>query len=779
MLKSCRLIFLLCLLMRTIVADSLVRQQNQKHLTSLALKICKETVRQSGQALFYLTDFTGSHLITPIIPQLHASSIQTIMINHPSELSTLEIAQHNKNMIFFLDDVDELLNLILHSDYKQTRNFASNSCEGFTHCKQTAKKLYSVSFIKNQYDENNYMPRYCVQIGDDDEPSLVNYRKICDLKIRITTAELENTAFLTNSTYHLTRHLYINNIWNSKNRIIFMLKKSSRNGINSKYTTPVDKNATQSNKIPKVSNLVPYFKFMWRFFRGMKTVICHASGCERYDPFTENILRYSGKDREEYFDFSWNDMHGKTIGHLPLDYQELNLKNERFQLSGVLNIFLQHIYNALETSLNCRIVSSIITSEDMTDRAIEIGQKFGTDLRTIHSAVFDFDDDTSKFEFSLAIESNALCIAAPLSSFVPQWLVVFRSFTPIGWILISVVFTVFVLAHHVYQLSQCGVFKHLYPRGETAVYENTSSLLTVYSYLINGSPPRVVLGRLITGRILFAIFSFSAIVISTILQGRMTDLLTSKIRYPEIETLKDLEESGLFLQVMDEDTSSGLFASRARLRSKLCSHLNHYVISVFYHLEENLSIRKRIFNGLGIPMNSTEDADQNHIAEDIFENMRVIMETDAILVNVPHYVLARNAESNVLLKNWLFQAESEHHLIKQCLIGYPVLYGFVKNLFFFEKINQIVGRFFEAGHMEKALKTAIESGALQFRAVSVAKNDPKALTLHDVQPAFVSLVIGLFLSFLTFIAELMADLFRNTKTYTFIRQIKTYICCKL
>lgn len=157
--------------MRTIVADSSIRQQNQKHLTSLALKVCKETVRQSGQALFYLTDFTGSHSITPIIPQLHASSIQTVLINHPTKLSRLEISQHNKNMIFFLDDVDELLNLILHPDYKQTRNFASNNyCKRSTHCNQTAKKLYSVSSIKNQYDENNYMPRYCVQIGDDDEP---------------------------------------------------------------------------------------------------------------------------------------------------------------------------------------------------------------------------------------------------------------------------------------------------------------------------------------------------------------------------------------------------------------------------------------------------------------------------------------------------------------------------------------------------------------------------------------------------------------------------------
>ncbi|CAH0392705.1 unnamed protein product [Bemisia tabaci] len=267
-------------------------------------------------------------------------------------------------------------------------------------------------------------------------------------------------------------------------------------------------------------------------------------------------------------------------------------RDEELVLWTVWSILLPSIYNQLQSALNCKVeVTNFMSLEDEMLAEDEIGQKSGVDLRLTNAALTQLTSDYSKYDFTPAVESSALCIAVPHSQLVPQCFVVFRTHSPEAimffrsfslatWILILTVVGAFVIVHYVYQLSQYKVHATLYSQAEVDLYESTSALLTVYSYFMCGIPPRVLLGRLFTGKILFIISSFSAILIATILQGGMTKLLLSKVHYPEIDTLEDLEKSNIFIQVLDIATSSTFFSAHEGLKSKLSNTLNYCQISL-------------------------------------------------------------------------------------------------------------------------------------------------------------------------------------------------------
>ena len=115
------------------------------------------------------------------------------------------------------------------------------------------------------------------------------------------------------------------------------------------------------------------------------------------------------------------------------------------------------------------------------------------------------------------------------------------------------------------------------------VYDSSSSIHMIYAYFICGSPPRVMLGELFTGKILFSVFIFSALIISNVFLGGMTTLLTSKVQCPEIDTLQDLEDSDLFIQVPERESAAVNFAKLGfseKLISRLSSTLENYIITI-------------------------------------------------------------------------------------------------------------------------------------------------------------------------------------------------------
>ncbi|CAH0382867.1 unnamed protein product [Bemisia tabaci] len=140
----------------------------------------------------------------------------------------------------------------------------------------------------------------------------------CDEEMFLSSAELNGSLDLSDSNFDLTRGLYTNSIWNSNNYLIFMLREFGRATSNSKTCVHprewvCDFDLGHQTSANDYDALIFCFKFFWRFFRGLKTIICHEGGCSRYDPFAENIAQYTGEGNETYFDFSVTNMHRKQL----------------------------------------------------------------------------------------------------------------------------------------------------------------------------------------------------------------------------------------------------------------------------------------------------------------------------------------------------------------------------------------------------------------------------------------------------------------------------------
>ncbi|CAH0383771.1 unnamed protein product [Bemisia tabaci] len=133
--------------------------------------------------------------------------------------------------------------------------------------------------------------------------------KMCEERMFISSEELDGSSVLSDRNFNMTRSLYTNPIWNSKNHLIFMLRDFN-GGCYQPTRRSISPDGTFSNDHDA---LILCFKFIWRFFRGLRTVICWEFGCSRYDHFAENVIWYTGKDQEVYFDFSITNMHGKPL----------------------------------------------------------------------------------------------------------------------------------------------------------------------------------------------------------------------------------------------------------------------------------------------------------------------------------------------------------------------------------------------------------------------------------------------------------------------------------
>ncbi|CAH0396139.1 unnamed protein product [Bemisia tabaci] len=512
-------------------------------LNSLALSMSQEIVNITKLPLLHTIIIDSDDAFSQFTQGLHENSIQTISISHHTTIVTSAITDSAKNIILILDDVHQLFDLIFYT-ISQSRPPGSNG-----------EKVTDFEFNERGtgYNLSTTLPRYCINI--DKIYHLPGQRENCSQEVNIKSSELKEGSILSDSVYEKTRGLHLNNIWNHKNHLIFMLKNVA-NGSRKSMPKSVPYEVHNNSEREIHDTLLLCFKFFWRFFKGQKTVICHQSRCNRYDPFEENLMSYEGETDEKFFDFSWKNMHARRIG-IYLDMFGNDTPSNPLQISsesggGWLDLILA-VNERFERSVNCTLKYYNKLQMDFMKLPFQIedGLRFDIELILFDAGLLSKEADFLKFDFSIGIDTNALCIATPHSSYMPQGLVIFQGFSPVTWVFIAVTVVSFVFIQYLFQYSQSELFHRLYTEAEIDNYRDTSSLLTIYAYFICGSPPSLHLGRLTTGKILFLIFSFSAIIISTLFLNGMTTLLSNRVLYPEIDSLKSLEGSNLFIQIKD------------------------------------------------------------------------------------------------------------------------------------------------------------------------------------------------------------------------------------
>ncbi|CAH0383526.1 unnamed protein product [Bemisia tabaci] len=396
----------------------------------------------------------------------------------------------------------------------------------------------------------------------------------------ISTEELDGSSELSDLNFNMTRSLYTHPIWNSKNYLIFMINEFDWDTCISKtYCHSVERLYTPDSGNSSSRNyynaLIFCFKFMWRFFRGLKAIICHRGGCSRYDHFAEKIFWYSGAEDEAYFDFFVTNMHGKNLRLALSDTEGVVIKLSFFDSSE----WIYYTWNSILTEVAKSLHFTYDTSDMSQYVSREIGQKLDLDLHYVEVGLGTEGTDYSKFDFSVGVETATMGILTPHSKFMPQCLVPFEVFTFEVWICIILTCIVFVWMQYAFLNAQSRMFRGLYSMADISLYDSTSSMYTIYAYFICGSPPRLLLGKLFTGKILFSVFIFSALIISNVFLGGMTTLLTNTVQYPEIDTLQALEDSHLSIQVTEKESAVSYFSELGlseKMMAKFSTSFNHY-----------------------------------------------------------------------------------------------------------------------------------------------------------------------------------------------------------
>ncbi|CAH0391933.1 unnamed protein product [Bemisia tabaci] len=774
----CKLFSLTLLSVNLIVSsyDNSGFQRPKEHrlesLPLMAFRICQKIVNKTELRLFYIIELNSDPPSTQFIQRLHENSIQTISISHHGELTSSVVTDHRKNMIFFLHDVEQLFNLIFYTISRADPLIINDELV----------KSPERNWKGRPYRPQGILPRFCIEIDGHFLWSKTVNRITCCKNVSITSRELEDASILSDSVFNETSGLYLHNIWNFKNHLIFVLKTVSENTGDS--TPNALLNVTfHDSETDVFSTLIFCFKFFWRFFKGQKVIICHSNGCERYDPFTENLISYENSDRAEdpFLDFSWKNMHKKPVNVI-VDFS--TDKASKVSISPCWNWhpFQKAVLEHFESLVNCTVIfqNALRDMSELSDFRFKPREslKFGFDLIILETGILSEETQFSELDFSVSIETSTLAIATPHSDFMSQGLVIFKSFSPVVWISIFITIIVLCCAQYIFQYSQSELFHRLYTDSEVDYYRGTSSFLTVYAYFICGSPSSLRLGRIFTGKIIFSIFSFSALIITSVFLGGMTTLLSNRVKYPEIDSLKTLEESELFIQTLDHSKTDmarifdQLNQSKA-LKGKLIDNLRAYIHHVVVHHVYERFLNQSTFFNESVDTFANVKRIFGHLIEEAEENVRSVAETDAVLVTIPSTALPiDNVRMKHLVKNQWF----EYHLMDEYIMTYPLTIIFMKNSFYFDKCNQIITQYLETGHTGQILEVIVGSFAYtQKLASSTAGDDaaPRAFNLDDLQSAFIGLIVGLFLSFLTFVGELLIDLFPHSAILKFLMRLKS------
>ncbi|CAH0382868.1 unnamed protein product [Bemisia tabaci] len=582
----------------------------------------------------------------------------------------------------------------------------------------------------------------------------------CDERMFLSSAELNGTRELSDLNFDLTRGLYTNSIWNSNNYLIFMLGEFGRDTINSNTSVHrqewvCDFDLGHQTSANDYDALIFCFKFFWRFFRGLKTIICHEGGCSRYDPFAEYIVQYNGEGNETYFDFSVTNMQMKRFKIMMKD-TEFSIVSEGTNAFKTLTY--AGIFENFAAFFNCTFEYLLFIHD------IEDGQKHNVDIFVAQIFATPDEVDLYKFDFSVGVEMKSMCILTPHSKLMPQFLVPFKVFTFAVWGCILLIAAVFVLQQHVFLKTQGGLFRGMYSETEIVQYSTSSSVYMIYGYFICGSPPRLLLGKLFTGKILFFVFIFSAFIISNIFLGGMTTLLTNTVQYPEIDTLKDLEDSDLFIQVPSVETATTYFAHLGlseKLRAKLSSDAMYHITAETENFIANFSLEK-VFSNHEIAL----------VSEKFAKNLRVIFENDAVLVDLPHSL---RSETDIVMKRWPLWETFEYHVVEECLKTYPSIFSFQKNSFLFPAFNKRVAQFLETGNFQPHSAENYHNLFDVYDTAPPTDDEPRPYTLNDLQLPFICLVAGLVLSFIAFSAEMVMEDFENALVFRQLRILKNYL----
>lgn len=206
------------------------------------------------------------------------------------------------------------------------------------------------------------------------------------------------------------------------------------------------------------------------------------------------------------------------------------------------------------------------------------------------------------------------------------------------------------------------------------------------------------------------------------------------------------------------------------MKRKLVNNLKFYTYTLGKYVSDDSRILSILqSDAVGISKATSEVLD---LTQKFVSNVHLIMEADAFLLTIPKSLVSKE---NILVNAWPMKEKHEYHRVQEYLLAKPFMFQFLRNSFFTDILKRKIIHLFESGIFIKILERTMANG--MFEAAPPPKDDgePRPFSLNDLQLAFISLVMGLLISFLVFIAEMVIDYCKNTVFSKLMRRFTTYI----
>jgi hypothetical protein len=319
----------------------------------------------------------------------------------------------------------------------------------------------------------------------------------------------------------------------------------------------------------------------------------------------------------------------------------------------------------------------------------------------VANGMFVTDQKTGNFEFTNVYFYDEICVVAPKAERIPHWLAVFKCFHWQTWIfltctcLVSLLF--WFIFDNVYQFGTKGTFKY--------------NLIDVFLILVS-APIKLhhLKGK---NTFLASCMIFNAVITWTF-QGNLVKSFSTKSYYADINTLEQLDKSGLAIS-----TSLNVFEN--------------------YH---NSTLIK-------------------HLHEKIVHKYRVSMKQAAFERNV--VALERKKDAKLFILVYVTsEGVSRLHISKESIISYYMSFMVPQGSPYLIKFNSLMIHFFEIGLVQKWYDDIASSVTTTtvFRNVG-NESVQKPFSLHDIQSAFIILVFGFTVGLIVFIYEIIALRFKK------------------
>jgi ABC-type amino acid transport substrate-binding protein len=357
-----------------------------------------------------------------------------------------------------------------------------------------------------------------------------------------------------------------------------------------------------------------------------------------------------------------------------------------------------NILNELAKIMNFTVQMSNFSNHTFYGVPLQNGTVIGSLGAVVNSIVdlatngrFITKQEYNYVEFTVPYANDKICIIAPKSEKIPHWVETFRGFGWDVWLLLFGSISFSLLVWYTFQnieFDKSNVNK---------VWMDIFSIFLNVPVKVVGSTP---------GRNMFLVSCYVFMVIFTgIFQGNLVRSFSATSYYAEINTLEELDNSGLKIL-----TSLNIFNNN---ESSLFERLQSNVIDRNESAKEAVAYHKNV-----VALERKKDAN-------LFKYVYVTREGIPLL-----------------------------HVVQECPISYHLAFIVTEGSPYLPRFNQLIRRMFESGLTEKWYNDVVECIIMKekFKNSEDGKK-VKPFTLYDMQLPFIVLILGVTSSICVFTYE--------------------------